>query len=305
MLIAFLSSCKKEEETESTPVVDLGPLHEVAFRDYNGSSTVTPMPNGCHHEVWFQNASGENYSIGTYVQGANGSGELIFMVPEIIILEAVKAFVTIESDNDSNPAPSLTVYSGGDFVPNISGNLLYFNNANDFTPLGSGGICFIFEKILSSDNSNSFGIWLTQGQGPWACSTTPAPNGYLKTLSESNGYCYEHWVEYNGQKISLGKFFDANQKDLSANFYPETGGYNFPGEEFYDNLPNWFSLPLTNNPKYFVSVEPYPDYSPEPYLLWSDKQVVGLSSMYGQQVSSSQISVGYSSTGQCEIHAFL
>ena len=82
------------------------------------------------------------------------------------------------------------------------------------------------------------------------------------------GWRYEGWAVINGMPVTTGTFMNGNMADASAPFSGPMSGPPFPGEDFIMNAPAGLSFPTDlSGGMAVVSVEPYPDNSPAPFLL--------------------------------------
>lgn len=105
------------------------------------------------------------------------------------------------------------------------------------------------------------GIWFLD-----ISSGSPAVGLNLPALPA--GWRYEGWAVINGQPVSTGTFMNGNMADDAAPFSGPNPGPPFPGEDFIMNAPQGLSFPTNlSGGIAVISVEPYPDNSPTPFLL--------------------------------------
>lgn len=174
---------------------------------------------------------------------------------------ATKFVLSIEPANDSDPAPSNTKLLAGDFTGNSasvnSGIVGDFSNAT--------GKYILATPTDSDMNNEDSGVWFLDNS-----SGMPAVG--LKNLPALTGWKYEGWVVMNGTPISTGTFMTGSSADDNAATSPYKGdagnGPAYPGEDFLQNAPSGLSFPTDlKGTTVVISVEPYPDNSPNPFTL--------------------------------------
>ena len=90
-----------------------------------------------------------------------------------------------------------------------------------------------------------------------------------------DGWKYEGWVVIDGQPVTTGTFTNTMATDDAAPFsgsiaLPDVNGMDgfFPGEDFLMNAPAGLNFPTDiAGGIAVISVEPYPDNSPNPFTL--------------------------------------
>jgi hypothetical protein len=179
---------------------------------------------------------------------------------------AVTFVLTIEPAVDDVPAPSDVHILAGDFNGN-SGALSISHGAalgNDFST-ASGKYILATPTDGANTNENS-GIWFLD-------LATGAPTVGLSLPTLPAGWMYEGWVVSSGSPISTGTFTSVSGMDNFNGFSGAMDGPPFPGEDFLTNAPAGMTFPLDlSSGKAVISIEPYPDNSPNPFLL---KPLVG------------------------------
>ena len=109
--------------------------------------------------------------------------------------------------------------------------------------------------------NESSGIWFLNNSG-----STPVAGLSLPTLPA--GWKYEGWAVKNGTPISTGVFTNPSAADASSIYSGTTAGPAFPGEDFLVNAPSGLTFPTDlKGGMAVISIEPYPDNSPAPFLL--------------------------------------
>ena len=187
-------------------------------------------------------------------------------------LDAATVFVlTIEPTVDPDPAPSNTKLLSGPFNGDAA-QVGIMDQVGDFAD--ASGSFFLRTPTDEADGMNNgndqYGIWFGTPGAP------PAPNFNLPVLPE--GWVYEGWVVIDGVgPITIGQFGDPTMQvaDMAGPFSGPNSGPPIPGEDYFENAPDGFDFPLDLRDRtVVVSVEPYPDNSPAPFLL---KPLVGMS----------------------------
>jgi len=203
------------------------------------------------------------------VDANNDLSETIFTVDAAQLAAATAFVLTIEPTNDPDTAPSETKFLSGNF-DGTTASVTINQQIGDFS--SASGTFFLRTPTDEADgvnNGNDFnGVWFGTPGAP------PTPNFNLPALGE--GWRYEGWVVVPGVgPITTGQFTDASAQvaDLASPYSGPNPGPPIPGEDFFENAPEGVTFPLDVREKTVViSVEPYPDNSPAPFLL---KPLVG------------------------------
>jgi hypothetical protein len=181
-----------------------------------------------------------------------------------------------ETGNDAL-TPSNTKIMAGDFL----GNTATVNTGiiGDFSNISGQFIMATpTDNVGGVDNmNNENGIW-------WLDPSSGAPVAGLDLPELPEGWKYEGWVVADGMPLTTGTFTNVAATDDSAPYsgtepLPMANGADgfFPGEDFVANAPVNVTFPLdVRNMTAVISVEPYPDNSPNPFLL---KPLVGTAGM--------------------------
>ena len=242
-----ISSCKNDDENEDKTdqlTLDLTGLEEL------GSDFV--------YEGWII-VDGNPVSTGTF---SSVSFPQVFDIDEEDLAAATKFVLSVEPSNDTDPDPAPTKILVGDF----SGTSAAVSTAvvGDFS--ATSGDYILATPTDGAMNNETSGIWfldLTSGM--------PETGLDLPTLTD--GWKYEGWVVIDGTPVSTGTFTDIAAMDDSAPFSGTMSGPPFPGEDFLNNAPMGLTFPTNiSGATAVISVEPYPDNSPNPFTL---KPLVG------------------------------
>ncbi len=258
-LVAFgliFTSCSNDDDGPSTKNLTL---------NING---LEELGAGYVYEGWII-VDGEPVSTGTFTSTAVGQ---TFSVDADQLDSAERFVLSIEPEGETGtaaatPADTKLVVGefSGDTAPVSIGTVANFN------ALKPAGTFFLRaptdEAVGAPNNGNDeSGIWFgTPG-------TPPSPALTLPTLEP--GWKYEGWVVVDGVgPLSTGTFtaFDTvdDNAGAAASFSgTERIGPSIPGEDFLNNAPDGFMFPLDiRGRNVVISVEPFPDDSPAPFLL--------------------------------------
>ncbi|OBQ56442.1 anti-sigma factor [Tamlana sp. s12] len=198
----------------------------------------------------------------------NDSGELSqssFPMMSEDLSTATAFILTIEPAVGDDPAPSKTKLLAGDFsgdtgALSISHAAAFGNNFDT-----ASGDYILATPTNGSNNDENSGIWFLN-----LSSGSPSVGLNLPTLPE--GWKYEGWG-VQGQPLTTGAFTMVDEADDFDGFSGTMSGPPFPGEDFLMNAPTGVSFPLDlAGGVAVISIEPYPDNSPAPFLL---KPLVG------------------------------
>lgn len=204
--------------------------------------------------------------VSTGIFTVNTSGQMsqtVFEIPATVAkLKDATAFVlTIEPYPDNNPGPSDQHLLGGNFNDGTAG-LSISHPAALNTNFGTASGNFVLATPTTASTSDELsGIWFIN-----ISSGSPAAGLQLPALP--TGWRYEGWALVNGQPVSTGVFMNGNMADNFSGFSGMNPGPPFPGEDFIINAPAGLNFPTNlSGGAGVISVEPYPDNSPAPFLL--------------------------------------
>jgi hypothetical protein len=227
-----------------------------------------PLRNGFHYEGWAI-IGGTPMSTGRFNVGTGGQLVTVAGAPVAgeafqtgLDLDAATAIViTVEPNNDSDPAPAATKIAAGDVNDNEATLTVAHSAAlgNTFT---SATGTYILATPTDGPNSNErSGVWFLN-----ASSGSPAASLSLPALP--TGWRYEGWAVINGTPVTTGTFRTVTGADMAAPFSGSQSGPPFPGEDFLRNAPAGLSFPVDlRNQMVVVTIEPDPDDSPMPFAL--------------------------------------
>jgi hypothetical protein len=228
------------------------------------------LGTGYQYEGWLI-VDGNPISTGTFT--VNDEGEMSkkeFDVTENNI-DAASAFVlTIETNPDSDPMPSMVKLLGGDFSGETASLDISHQNAlgNDFST--ATGVYLLATPTTANTDDEKSGVWFIDN--------TNGMNAGLHLPVLPNGWQYEGWAVINGTPVTTGRFSSmldgdaaipaANGEDNSAPYSGSLMGPPFPGEDFVQNAPAGLTFPTDlTSADIVITIEPNPDNSPDPFFL--------------------------------------
>ena len=251
--LLLITSCKKDEDPEETMksiTVNITGLEDL------GSDYV--------YEGWLI-VNGSPVTTGTFTVDANGNlSETMFELKASEVDNATKFVLSIEPKNDSDPAPAATKMMAGDFSGTNAS--LTIAPVGDFT--NAAGKYILATPTDGPDTNENSGIWFLD-------ISTGSPTVGLDLPTLPDGWKYEGWVVISGQPVTTGTFTNTKATDDADPFsvsmaLPDVNGADgfFPGEDFLMNAPSGLNFPTDiAGGMAVISIEPYPDNSPNPFTL--------------------------------------
>jgi len=253
--MTILTACKKDEEMMDDPVPMKSITLDISGLDDLGSDYV--------YEGWLI-VNGAPVSSGTFMVGSDGMlSKNTFTLKASDVDNASKFVLSIEPANDTDPAPAATKMMAGDF--NGANASLNTDLVGDFSN-ASGK--YILATPTDGDGNENSGIWFLD-------LATGAPSVGLVLPQLPDGWKYEGWVVIDGQPVTTGTFTNTMATDDAAPYsgsmaLPDINGMDgfFPGEDFLMNAPAGLMFPTDiAGGTAVISVEPFPDNSPNPFTL--------------------------------------
>lgn len=229
------------------------------------------LQQGFHYEAWALFGTGA-LSLGVF--NVDETGMLVDLTGASIesdgfhvsasLGNATELLVTIEPPGDTDRVPADTRYLAGALVDGVA----------DLTvvhPLALGN-SFRRAKayyILSSPSSNGPEDWKS---GVWWLDLTGfstlegEPGFHLPELPP--GWVYEGWVQIQGKPFTTGRFYNVVGNDFDSPYNGPLPVPGLPGEDYILNAPPGYRFPTDiRGEPIFLSIEPYPDDSLDPFSL--------------------------------------
>lgn len=247
--IGLFSSCTSENTTPESNTKDLE-LNIKGLEDLGANYK---------YEGWIL-VNGKPVSTGVFTVNAAGAlSQTTFPIEKTNLSIATKFILTIEPFPDTDPNPTDTHLLAGDFSSNNASLTIGAPEAltNDFTNAKGK---YVLATPSDGENNN-------EKSGIWFLATLP-PTAGLELPTLPKGWRYEGWAVINGIPVTTGTFTSASGADDFNGFSGTQGTPAFPGEDFIKNAPTGVTFPTDLSGKTAViSIEPFPDNSPKPFLL--------------------------------------
>lgn len=269
LLLLFLVACQKEitppQITEEFSVGKFNNSNSGKLKndelELNISGLEDLGPNA-RYEGW---VIIDGSPVTTGVFSVNGSGQMsqtVFEVPAPVgkLKTAAMFVLTIEPYPDMDPAPSDQHLVAGAFNGSEASLSIGHPAALNTDFSSAIGYFLLATPTTVSMMDELSGVWFMNNMSGIGLAGLSLP-----TLPV--GWRYEGWAVISGKPLSTGTFMNGNMPDASTTF-SGPGGPPFPGEDFIMNAPAGLSFPTNlSGGTIVVSVEPYPDNSPAPFLL--------------------------------------
>ena len=272
--LLFLAACQKdikppaliEKIIAGTEEIIAGRSGDGKLKNDELQLNITGLENlGTHarYEGWVI-IDGSPVTTGVFtVNNAGQMSQNIFEVPapKGKLKEATTFVLTIEPYPDNSPAPSNQRLLAGNFGETMASLSIDHPAALNTNFASATGHVLLATPTTASMADELSGAWFINASGG-----SPAAGLQLPTLPA--GWRYEGWSVINGMPVTTGTFMNGNMADASAPFSGPLPGPPFPGEDFIMNAPMGLSFPTNLSGSIsVVTVEPYPDNSPAPFLL--------------------------------------
>lgn len=251
VVVMMMASCNKEE----VPNVFEINLYDAIEINISGLAN---LGDGYVYEVWAI-VDNSPESIGTFtINDSEKNFKKEFKVKSNKLAKTSSIMVSIEPvDSDPNPS-DVIVLSSESVTGKVPSPLSIKENIGDFSDVEG------FFTLLSPSDGNDT---RNEKSGLWFVKDSKAG---LKLPELGSGWIYEAWIGCeNGKKLSLGKFSSSSSSDhLNKYCDKDSFSYPFPGEDLLKNAPAGFTFPIDlveESIHVWVTVEPYPDNSPEPF----------------------------------------
>lgn len=247
-LVTFLFiSCKKDKNNNAMLTLNITGLEDLGAN--------------ARYEGWIM-VNGNPVSTGVFL--VNGSGQLSqksFQVDNQQLQSATAFILTVEPYPDPTPAPSNVHLLGGDFSASNASLTIAHPAALNTNFTAATGKYILATPTTASTTDELSGLWFINLAGG-----SPAAGLNLPALPA--GWRYEGWAVINSKPVTTGIFTSATGADGAAPFSGTSVAPPFPGEDFIVNAPTGITFPTNlSGGLAVISVEPFPDNSPAPFLL--------------------------------------
>jgi hypothetical protein len=263
-----LASCQKDIDSNNTQVAEYAPTFQEEGKLKNDEielniNGLENLGSAARYEGWVI-IKGTPVSTGVFtVNNAGQLSQTVFEVPAYKgkLKDATAFVLTVEPYPDNSPAPSDQHLLAGNFNVNSASLSINHPAALNTNFSSATGHFLLGTPTTSSMMDELSGIWFINATGG-------SPTAGLNLPALPTGWRYEGWAVINGQPVSSGTFMNGNMPDNAAPFSGPMAGPPFPGEDFIMNAPAGLSFPTNlSGGMAVISVEPYPDNSPAPFLL--------------------------------------
>jgi hypothetical protein len=243
----LLSSCKKDSDNTTSFTLNITGLEDLGAN--------------ARYEGWLV-VNGNPVSTGVFT--VNSSGQLSansFKVDKSQLQAATTFVLTIEPFPDNNPAPSEQKLMGGDFSGATAALSIGHPAALNTTFSTATGKYVLATPTTASLTDELSGLWFLSLM-------TGSPTAGLNLPALPAGWKYEGWALIGGKPVTTGTFTIAIGADGAAPYSGPSAAPPFPGEDFIINAPSGTTFPTNlSGGLAVISVEPFPDNSPAPFLL--------------------------------------
>ena len=231
-----------------------------------------PMQNGFHYEAWAVFHT-KVMSLGKFNVGP--AGEMVDLQGRAVpggrfalaadTSSATDVLITIEPPDDADGVPSDTRYLAGVIEEGVA-------ELSVGHPLALGDsfrrakAYYILSSPSSYDEGEEWqsGIWWLDLTGD--SSLEGDPGFHLPELPP--GWVYEGWVEIQGRPFTTGRFYHVYGHDFDSPYNGPRPVPAIPGEDYIRNPPKGYDFPTDiRGEPLFVTIEPYPDDSRDPFTL--------------------------------------
>lgn len=239
------------------------PSTQVLTLNFDGLPNVGP---NYAYEGWIM-VNGSPKTTGVFtVDDAGNLSQSTFTLDQSDLTDATAFILTIEPSPDNDASPSDVHIFAGDFSGNSAQMSVGHPAALGHDFQSSTGGYILATPTNGADNEEESGVWFLDNS-----SGSPMAGLDLPTLPA--GWMYEGWAVIDGMPVSTGTFTSLTMADNSSTFSGSSAGPPFPGEDFLTNAPSGLTFPTDlRGGTIVISVEPFPDNSPAPFVL---KPLVG------------------------------
>jgi len=244
----LLISCKKDKDnTTQTLTLNLTGLEDL---DANA-----------RYEGWIM-VNGSPLTTGIFSVNASGQlSQTSFQIDRQQLQNATAFILTVEPFPDPTPAPSDVHLLGGDFSTSTASLTIEHPAALNTNFSAATGKYILATPTTAATSDELSGVWFID-------LTNGSPASGLSIPALPPGWRYEGWALIGGKPVTTGVFSSAAGADQAAPYSGPSSAPPFPGEDFITNAPAGTVFPTNlSGGLAVISVEPFPDNSPAPFLL--------------------------------------
>lgn len=244
----LLTSCDKDDDnTTDTLTLNLAGLEDLGAN--------------ARYEGWIM-VNGSPVTTGVFSVNATGQlSQTAFEIDRQQLQNAAAFILTIEPFPDPTPAPSDVHLLGGDFTASTASLTIGHPAALNTNFSAAAGKYILATPTTASSTDELSGLWFID-----LASGSPAAGLSIPALPP--GWRYEGWALIGGKPVTTGVFSSATGTDQAAPYSGPSSAPPFPGEDFITNAPVGTVFPTNlSGGLAVISVEPFPDNSPAPFLL--------------------------------------
>lgn len=257
LLLIALPSCG-QTPTEFRPLpAALGDLRGLAL-GFQGLLALTPEEG--IYAAWVNLDRGEVIGLGGFQVNAAGrpiddNGAVIDRFTSTQnLFKAVSVLITIEVTGTVGSAPSAAVMLQGPLIDGVA-------NLRVPAPLGIDQASGSYRVFTPTDGPGT-----NEGSGLWGVGVDDTALLDLPPLNAV--YAYEHYLEINGQTLTLGRFTNPALPDFANPHSGADPAPAFPGEDFLVNPPAGVVFPADlAGTRVLITLEPVLDDSADPSQL--------------------------------------
>ena len=248
VLALLLASCKKDKNDATTTLT----LNLAGLEDLGANA---------RYEGWIM-VNGSPVTTGVFSVNATGQlSQTAFQIDRQQLQNATAFILTVEPFPDPTPAPSDVHLLGGDFTTSTAPLTIGHPAALNTNFSAAAGKYVLATPTTASTTDELSGLWFIN-----LASGSPAVGLSIPALPL--GWRYEGWALIGGKPVTTGVFSSATGADQASPYSGPSSAPPFPGEDFINNAPASTVFPTNlSGGLAVISVEPFPDNSPAPFLL--------------------------------------
>lgn len=241
----LFTSCTSDDDDD--PAVTNGVLEL-------NMNNIPNAPTGFTYFAWLIGDSGVNLKLGDIGATLDSNLFVTFTIGDLDFLSTAESvLISMESASVDPSSPSKYKIASAQFGVSATHSGTFSSSPmrvsqDDFS--ASTGLYFLGTPTTSTMSEETSGIWFGDNNGG-----SPIASLNLPDLSE--GWVYQGWIDFGqGMMLRTGKFTDPTMADLASPYSGPLSGYDFPGEDFNQNLPMMGTPPNLVGKEVLVTVQP-------------------------------------------------